>query len=171
MKKRDEGYVLAFVLVVIVVICLVAVSMMTVSLRNLEAQTASVERMQDKYQALGLMEETITSVSWNIELPQVVNGTGQPKRDTIVAYLQNKFSTVLQDDDVVVSETDEGARFTAEFDLLVQPDDSSHKVSVSVKWTGEIVENGSNYRISESEVTYTSYEVVPVEQTQDGGGA
>lgn len=163
MKKREEGYVLAFVLVVIVVICLVAVSMMTVSLRNLEAQTASVERMQDKYQALGLMEETINSASWNIELPQVVNGTSRSKQETIVAYLQDKFSTVLQDDDVFVSEAAEGARFTAEFDLLVQPDDSSHKVSVSVEWTGKIVENESNYIISESEVTYSSYELVSAE--------
>ncbi len=164
MKKRDEGYVLAFVLVVIVVICLVAVSMMTVSLRNLEAQTASVERMQDKYQALGLMEETIASVSWNTLL--LKNGEGGAtlsKQDAIVAFLRENFSTEVQDGDVFVAEADADARLTAEVDLLVQPADGSHKVNVSILWTGKIADNGSEYVVSESEVTYTSYEVVSAE--------
>ena len=61
-KKHDEGYVLIFVLVVISVLSIVAISLMSGALRNLQAQKASVERMQDKYAAEGMIEITVATL-------------------------------------------------------------------------------------------------------------
>ena len=62
-KKHDEGYVLIFVLVVIAVLSIVAISLMSGALRNLQAQKASVERMQAKYDAQGEVEKQIADMS------------------------------------------------------------------------------------------------------------
>ena len=51
MKKHNDGYVLPFVLVVLVVVCFVAVTLMSSALTNLQRQKASVQRMEDKYVA------------------------------------------------------------------------------------------------------------------------
>lgn len=59
MKKHNEGYVLPFVLVVLVVVCLVAVSLLTASLTNLNRQQASIDQMEAKYEAQGEIEKEI----------------------------------------------------------------------------------------------------------------
>lgn len=59
MKKHDEGYILAYVFVILVVICIIATSVLTVPLANLKAQKAAVEKMQQQYQAQGRMEQMI----------------------------------------------------------------------------------------------------------------
>lgn len=58
--RRNDGYALPFVLVVSVVMCLIAVTVMTFSLDNLQAQQASIGRMQAKYEAAGKVEEILT---------------------------------------------------------------------------------------------------------------
>lgn len=57
--KRNDGYALPFVLVVMVVVCLIAVSVMSFSLRCLQSQQASIESMVAKYEALGEVEKVI----------------------------------------------------------------------------------------------------------------
>lgn len=59
MKKYNEGYALPFVLVVSVVMCLIAVTVMSFSLKNLQVQQDSVQRTQAKYDAAGRIEEVI----------------------------------------------------------------------------------------------------------------
>lgn len=63
MKKRDEGYVLPLVLVVMVVLCLVAVSVMSFALNNYKSQQASVQRMQDQYAAQGEIEKVVAKIA------------------------------------------------------------------------------------------------------------
>lgn len=62
MKKHNEGYTLPLVMVVMVILCLVAVSIMSVALRNLKAQQASVQRMQDQYVAAGMIEKVVAQL-------------------------------------------------------------------------------------------------------------
>ena len=57
MKKYNEGYALPFVLVVSVVMCIIATTVMTFSLNNLQSQQKTIERMQAKYDASSLVEE------------------------------------------------------------------------------------------------------------------
>lgn len=63
MKKHDEGYALPFVIVVMLVLCLVAVSVMSFSLRNLQSQKASIEQMEAQYQAQGELEKMIVELN------------------------------------------------------------------------------------------------------------
>ena len=57
MKKHNEGYSLVLVLVVLVLMSLVASFILSVSLKNLQSQTAAVSRMEDKYAATGAIEK------------------------------------------------------------------------------------------------------------------
>ena len=59
MKKHNEGYALVLVLVVITVLSLVAMAMTAASLRNLQNQQKSIERMEAKYTAQGEIEKVI----------------------------------------------------------------------------------------------------------------
>lgn len=60
MKKNDGGYILPYVLVVMTILSLVAVSIMSNTLRGLQTQQSGIERMQDRYIAEGAVE-TVTS--------------------------------------------------------------------------------------------------------------
>lgn len=59
MKKHNEGYALVLVLVVITVLSLVAMAMTAASLRNLQNQQKSIERMEAKYAVQGEIEKVI----------------------------------------------------------------------------------------------------------------
>ena len=53
MRKNNDGYVLPFVLVVMIVLTIISTSLMTAALRNLQSQQKFTERMVDKYQGEG----------------------------------------------------------------------------------------------------------------------
>ena len=67
MMKNNEGYALPFVLIVMVIICLVGISIMSSSLNNLQNQKASIERMQDQYEAAGKVERLSANINSVIE--------------------------------------------------------------------------------------------------------
>ena len=62
MKKYNEGYALPFVRVVLVVMCIIAVGIMDFSLRNLESQQSTIQRMEAKYEAAGKIEEIVAAI-------------------------------------------------------------------------------------------------------------
>jgi len=66
MKKHDEGYALVLVLVVMVVLCLVATSVLTIALNNLKKQEDSVARMKAKYEAQGKIEEFYANLQYDM---------------------------------------------------------------------------------------------------------
>ena len=53
MKKRNEGYTLVYVLVVLVVLCLVASAVLSSAIRNLQFQKKAAASMADKYTVQG----------------------------------------------------------------------------------------------------------------------
>ena len=59
MKKHDEGYVLAYVTVVLLIFCLVATTILTGALHNLQSQQKAIARMQDQYAAEGMIEKVV----------------------------------------------------------------------------------------------------------------
>lgn len=60
MKKHNEGYILAYVMVVLVIFCLVATSILTSAMRNLQNQQDINERMKDQYDAQGKIEVVLS---------------------------------------------------------------------------------------------------------------
>lgn len=63
MKKNNEGYVLAMVMVVIAVLAVVASTMLSVGLRNVQTQQIAVDRMQAKYEAEGEIQKVIAELA------------------------------------------------------------------------------------------------------------
>lgn len=63
--RKNDGYALPFVLIVMVIICLVGISIMSASLNNLQNQKASIERMQDQYKAAGKVEKLMAEIRMN----------------------------------------------------------------------------------------------------------
>ena len=67
MKKHDEGYVLAYVTVVLLLFCLIATMILTGALKNLTIQQDTVQHMKDRYAAEGMIQQVIaqwTNYQW-----------------------------------------------------------------------------------------------------------
>ena len=62
MKKNSGGYVLVYVLIVIVLLSLLALGVCSIALRNLQTQQASVEQMQEHYEVEGNMERFVAKL-------------------------------------------------------------------------------------------------------------
>lgn len=60
--KRNDGYVLPYVLIVFLVLSFVAVTICGISVKNLRAQEVSIARTQDLYEAEGYMERYVASL-------------------------------------------------------------------------------------------------------------
>lgn len=63
MKKRnEEGYVLVYVMVVVFVLCAIATTLITQTIHTMAAQKNMVDRMQDKYAAMGEIEKLVADL-------------------------------------------------------------------------------------------------------------
>lgn len=59
LRKDNGGYALAYVLIVVLVLCAVAVSVCTAALKNYQAQERSIRQTQQLYQAEGEIEKFV----------------------------------------------------------------------------------------------------------------
>ena len=108
MKKHDEGYALVLVLVVMLVLCLVATSVLTIALNNLKKQETSVARMKAKYEAQGKIEEFYANLQYDITTYTVAYlEDGSEIKVTKYPVPQNFLSYINKDAGVVVSGSNE----------------------------------------------------------------
>ena len=113
MKKYNEGYALPFVLVVLVVMCIIAVGIMDFSLRNLQSQKATIQRMEAKYEAAGEIEKIYAAA---------INNTAGAKFDSSEKLF---FSIVAGTLRVAAGGDDEGVWIIAE----LKPKDSEGQIT------------------------------------------
>ena len=66
MKKHDEGYALLLVVVTLLVLAIMSAALMSMGVRNLKNQKASLEQMVDKYDAQGEMEIKVAKIEAKI---------------------------------------------------------------------------------------------------------
>ena len=59
MKKHDEGYVLAYVTVVLLLFCLIATMILTGAMKNMTNQQNTIQQMKDRYAAEGMIQQVI----------------------------------------------------------------------------------------------------------------
>ena len=59
MMKRDDGYALSYVLIVLLVLAAIAMATMSLSVNVMQSQKASIDRMQDRYEAQGMVEQVV----------------------------------------------------------------------------------------------------------------
>ena len=102
MKKQD-GYVLVYVLVVVLVIGIIAVSALTAAGRNLNSQAAAVKYTQDKYEAEGAIELFVSELqAASIDYVEGLNGA--PVSPT--AFSQ-KINHIIDSDAAPIDETND----------------------------------------------------------------
>ena len=144
MKKHDEGYALVLVLVVMIVISLVAATVLTFSLRNLQNQQKSIQRMEDKYEAQGLIEEVVA------KLKTGTNITVDDLRATHASCVPE--SDAENEKNLVITAEHGTAKIIAKIELTIS--------SGNIHGTFQI-----------SSLKYISYEITYTEATNNEGGA
>ena len=184
MKKHNEGYALVLVLVVITVLCLVAMAMTAASLKNLQNQQKSIERMEVKYAAQGEIEKAVSILEKKF------------KTEDTIAFSQDALNTTFGGiiDEVTASyqkigEDSNGNPFDPSLDydyilLTLKAREQAQLVDTTViectvvyemKITGSI-NNTNVLSISKGGigwqcVSYTITENIPDPTTEVGGGA
>lgn len=154
MRKYNEGYTLPFVLVVFLVISLVATSILTISLQNLQSQKASIQRMEEKYAAKGMMESKIAS------LMESVNYTGT---FTQLESAQKAYSDHMhRAAGVTVNWHEEHSCIVP---LSVETESVRVECELLLK---NVIIHADGYTISSPAVSYLTYTVTSVE---NGGGS
>ena len=159
MKKHDEGYVLAFVMVVITVLCLIAVLLMPLSLRNLEAQNDSIRRMQDKYAAQGVIETVVAKMDSVIKISMTEDSASLLKA-YLGAGLEGNAEITYNS---FPKEIGTG-NFVAEMDIVSTND--SARVEATLIWEASVVGNTetNTYQITPYLLQYKSYQVSSVRE-------
>lgn len=175
MKKNNDGYVLPFVLVVMIVLTIISTSLMTAALRNLQSQQKFTERMVDKYEAEGEIEKIVAQLSReenfeNLEEPAVTpveketiapeTNAGKSLKAKIeelcgaVTFIE--WTELAEDETISCSFTVESIVETAVINSTIE---LSGKVTENT--SDEVVIGGSKttYTITDLKLTYKSYEI------------
>ena len=89
-NKHNEGYTLPLVMVVLLVLAIVAVTIMTTSLKNMLRQQSFIEQMQAQYDAQGKIEMIVAQMenldNESVDIPfEVTSFTGTTLQGSITA--------------------------------------------------------------------------------------
>ena len=82
-NKHNEGYTLPLVMVVLLVLAIVAVTIMTTSLKNMLRQQQFIDTMKDQYAAQGQIEKIVAQLQAGQEVEVPFEGTVDPVDNTL----------------------------------------------------------------------------------------
>ena len=121
MKGRKGGYVLVYVLIVIVIVSTLGLAVCSASLRNLQIQAAAVHQMQDKYTAEGEIERFC---AWLLKLEVDTSAGAVPFESTVKNYNTSATANVNVDVDmannaVMVTAESNSVKVTAKLEVVV----------------------------------------------------
>ena len=174
MRKNDDGYVLPFVLVVMIVLCIISASLMTASLRNLQIQQKFTARMVDKYEAQGEIEKAVAQLKQDLMTQNIVIERDEPGDLTPGALTPKELSEILEFDAVTQGGSPIGKENPIEVNKqfgftvsLESPPDAATDTTiacellVSAEYTSEQVDESPTYKytITVDKITYESYEI------------
>jgi len=80
MRKNNDGYVIIYVIFVILFLCIVAIGTCSSALSNLQSQNEAVVQMQERYAAEGEIEVLVANMCGNISY--LVSGNGEKDPET-----------------------------------------------------------------------------------------
>ena len=146
-KQHDDGYVLAYVMVVITVLCLIAVSLLSISLKNIQSQTADIERMRDKYAAQGEIEKVVAQLETISEIP----------KDNTENFLIENLGAMVNDINVSTSSVNGESRREIKITIVSVKD--TIQVDCVLVWSVTLTETVDKYGISSSKIEYDSYQI------------
>lgn len=156
MKKHDEGYVLPLVLVVMIVMCLIATSLMSFSLQNLKSQQASIDRMVEKYEAEGAVEIVVAKLEGT--------SLGSESLENYISKVKELAESAISSGSVTYELQEKGSNnlYSLEITACSFTESGSKHIEVTVSCTVEFaVDEGSI-----TNVVYRSYEI-----SNTGGGS
>lgn len=171
MRKKDTGgYALAYVLVIILVLCAVAMSICAVALRNFQSQERSVAQTRQLYQAEGEIEKLASVAEQLSELDVTVEYNSKDKAaGAYQSSLQGKwrgtgctplsFSGTADSFKVSVSYGNESVQIDAELQIELKYQEIPHYLNGVVSYT---------YQVTKAELKqYNTYTITHL--TAEGG--
>ncbi|MBQ9330809.1 MAG: hypothetical protein IJ221_07540 [Oscillibacter sp.] len=190
MKRRDEGYILIYVLVVVVVLCAIVTGVCTVALRNLQTQERSIQRTRALYEAEGAIEELIAQLE--TYETGVQDGDEGDAKDNFEAYAKGRpditaASKKLETDQTTWKWEDRDVNGDTKAILLIPiataVPDSQIVISTTLEVLPHIKDKSTTktetidgveaevteekYQISGAAVTYTSYQIIDQAEASD----
>ena len=139
MKKHNEGYTLPFVMVVLVVVSMVAVTIMTDAMQTLRTQERIIAQMQAQYEAQGEIEKIIARLE-HLETTEAVE---IPVLDDL-SYEDGKIKG----------------------NIYMDSSDGTVRIACGVEISADAIEQepGTNkFKLSgKPSITYTSYEITTI---------
>lgn len=120
-KGNEEGFALAYVVVVIFILCSIAIALMSSTLRTLQAQEIMVQRMKDKYEAMGEIERLVAELEAELDSNSFsYSGTCCSASEDAYKDAKDVISEIISFSDFSFVDSDDG------FSDLPQFDNSKH---------------------------------------------
>lgn len=119
--RRDDGYVLVFVLVAVIFLSVVATSVSTFALWGMQQQQAAVAQTQDRYVAAGKIEQVVADASAKL--------TSLNRTETITQ--ESDLANLLRSEIHDVIEVLEGVEGTEITDMILAVSIGENKVEVT----------------------------------------
>lgn len=163
MKKYNEGYALPFVLVVFLVITLVATSVLAVSLRNLQSQKASVQRMEEQYAAAGEIEKAMARLEALVVSGQITI-TQSALEFACKDEEGNYFVSIVNDIHKTMKQTDDGGQ-KEYVSFSLRSEYTGIRIECDILISGQIDEDSESggYFIKNVGFEYDSYTITTIE--------
>lgn len=163
MRKNNDGYVLPFVLVVMIVLCIMSASLMTAAFRNLQMQQKFTDRMVDKYAAQGEIEKIVAQLKQDIVVTERDSELMTPKE--LSEILRQTIGSVTQADQTVGEEKTIEAEKLFHFTVPLVATSGTTTIKcqlvLSAQYESARIAESSKYQytIKVTDLTYQSYEV------------
>lgn len=179
MKRHDGGYVLVYVVVVIVVLCILIPAACSNSLKNLKAQQASIERMQQLYTAEGQIERYTAELKAGAEAIRGSNAEEAQKAFAEIAFdiaagMPNSRLETEEDRENFQPawETDENGNPRCGLSLVSTAESVTVSAGIQVELEiGEDPEADAETacKITSCTITYISYDISATAETENAG--
>ena len=167
MKKRNEGYTLVLVMIVLVILCLLSAYILSFSLKNINTQKTAALRMQDQYAVMGEIEATVTNLQVFVEkYPETVTVEVTPKPEEGVFVL-----TATEADNSKTEYVFSGtATCTDNIKIALVAQSDSCRIECTLQFAGTVNRNLASGTYTLRGLTGVEYVSYKISMVTEGGG-
>jgi type II secretory pathway component PulJ len=164
MKKRNEGYTLVLVMIVLVILCLLSTYILSFSLKNISTQKAAVLRTQDQYAAMGEIEATVAKLQVFAEKYPEMEVMPKPEEGVFVL-------TVTEDDNSKTEYVFPGtATCEDNIKIALAAQSDSYRIECTLQFVGTVNRNLASGTYTLSDLTGVEYIRYDISMVTKGGG-
>ena len=156
MRKNNDGYVLPFVLVVMIVLCIISTSLMTAALMNLRIQQRFTDQMVAKYEAQGEIEKIVAILTRTVIEPE--NLTTDAISAAFAAW-DDEVGVTQEGEEVEDGDIDAEKPFDITISLEASSTDTTINCQIVLAAECTFNQETSKYAIEITDITYQSYEI------------